>query len=358
MQLIAGDVGGTKTILHLVEVPEETSTPLGHAFRYKTLYRATYSSAQYNDLTPIVDQFRAEALAAGRRVEPQRACFAIAGPVVHNTCKLTNLSWTLTANRLAQDLHLDAVQLLNDFAAVGYGVLGLGEGDLCAIQAGDRDLNAPIAVVGAGTGLGEAFLVSTGEQHQVFATEGGHSSFAPRSPLEFELLQYLQEQYGVSRISVERIVSGQGITAIYQFLRDRRKRPEDPSVSAGVRQWEQEPSQGKTLDPAALIAKSADRDPLCQEAMELFVSAYGAEAGDVALKFLPYGGLYLAGGIAAKNLALMRSGLFMEAFKAKGRVSGMLDRVPVQIVLNPEVGLIGAILYASRSLPAEPPANP
>ncbi|MEB3274747.1 MAG: glucokinase [Prochlorothrix sp.] len=351
MQLLAGDVGGTKTILHLVDVPAETSTPLGHAFRFRTLYQATYTSAQYTDLTPIVTQFLGEAEATGWRVAPQRACFAIAGPVVHNTCKLTNLSWSLTGNRLAQDLHLESVQLINDFAAVGYGVLGLGDGDLCALQAGDRDPKAPIAVIGAGTGLGEAFLVPTGEQHQVFATEGGHSSFAPRSPLEVELLQYLKHHHGISRVSVERVVSGQGIVAIYQFLRDQQKRPEDSRIAAGVRQWEQEATNAKTVDPAAIIAQSADRDPLCQEAMALFVSAYGAEAGDMALKLLPYGGLYLAGGIAAKNLALMRSGLFMDAFQAKGRVSHMLDRVPVQIVLNPEVGLIGAALYAARSIP-------
>ncbi|KKI99599.1 glucokinase [Prochlorothrix hollandica] len=352
MQIIAGDVGGTKTILHLVDVPERPPTFGEEPFRLHTLHQGTYTSAHYPDLAPIVTQFLGEARSAGWKIQAEGACFAIAGPVIHNTCRLTNLDWSLTGNRLAQDLQVPSVELINDFAAVGYGVLGLGEGDLCTLQVGDRDTTAPIAVLGAGTGLGEAFLIrqkaESGDQYQVFASEGGHTSFAPRSTLEFELLQNIQDRHQVERVSVERVVSGQGVVAIYQFLRDCYKRPEDALVAGVLRQWEQEPPTAKTLDPAATIAQSADRDPLCQETLELFITAYGAEAGDMALKLLPYGGLYVAGGIAAKNLALMRSGLFMDAFQAKGRVSGMLDRVPVQIVLNPEVGLIGAALYGSR----------
>lgn len=348
MQLLAGDVGGTKTILHLVNVRlPSPENPHPHP---QTCYRHTYPSANYTDLVPMVKEFLAAASAAGYEVQPQGACFAIAGPVLHNTCKLTNLHWSLTGNRLAQDLGVEQVDLINDFVAVGYGVLGLGEGDLCTLQLGDRDPKAPIAVVGAGTGLGEAFLAPDGGNYQVFATEGGHSSFAPRSPLEFALMQDIQERLNIGRVSVERVVSGQGIVSIYQFLRDRQGRPEAANVAASVTQWEQEPPHARTVDAAAIIAQAADRDPLCQETLELFISAYGAEVGDVALKLLPYGGLFLAGGIAAKNLALLRSGLFLESFSSKGRVSGLLSRIPVHIVLNPEVGLIGAALYGSRHL--------
>ncbi len=342
--VLAGDIGGTKTILRLVE--ESTGTS------WQTLYEALYPSRDFPDLVPIVQRFLS---AAGQQLSkparPQKACFAIAGPVVNDTCVLTNLAWFLDARRLETELEISKISLINDFAAVGYGILGLDNQDLYTLQAATPQPDAPIAVIGAGTGLGEGFLVQQAGTYQVFSSEGGHTDFAPRNELEFQLLQYLREKYDIQRISVERVVSGQGIVAIYQFLRDRQIAQESPEIGQIIRTWEQETGRSeKSVDPAAAIAKAAleKRDRLCEQTLQLFVEAYGTEAGNLALKLLPYGGLYVAGGIAAKILPLIKEGSFLRSFGQKGRVSPLLERVPVQVVLNPQVGLIGAAICASR----------
>jgi glucokinase len=337
--LLAGDIGGTKTILRLVDATGD---------RLQTVHEHQYPSGDFPDLVPMVQQFLQE---ANHPTPPSNACFAIAGPVVDNTSKLTNLSWSLAGDRLQDELNLDHVLLINDFAAVGYGVLGLSEADVHTLQPGQPNASAPIAVIGAGTGLGQGFLVPDADDYRVFSSEGGHADFAPRSELEFQLLKYLLEKHQITRISAERVVSGQGITSIYQFLRDRQMGTETPDIAEQIRTWEREIGQTeKSVDPAAVIAKAAadGRDRLCQKTMEIFASAYGAEAGNLALKLLPYGGLYIAGGIAAKNLSLMTSGVVMQAFSDKGRVSHLLDDIPVRVVLNPQVGLIGAALKASK----------
>ncbi|WP_008313880.1 glucokinase [Leptolyngbya sp. PCC 6406] len=340
---LAGDIGGTKTILRLVNDAGAKLT---------TTYEAQYVSANFSDLVPMVQQFMATAAAAmGQTVQPTRGCFAIAGPVVNHTSQLTNLTWNLSRDRLAAALDLEQASLINDFEAIGYGVLGLEPADLQMLQPGHRDATAPIAVIGAGTGLGQGYLVRQGDRYRVFPSEGGHADFAPRSELEFQLLKYLRDKNQITRVSVERVVSGQGIVAIYQFLRDRGMAAESPEVAADITTWERQAGlAAKTIDPAAVISKAAQDpgDPLCQQAMDLFVGAYGAEAGNLALKLLPYGGLYIAGGIAAKNLETMTAGPFMTAFGDKGRVSRLLEDVPVAIVLNPQVGLIGAARYAAE----------
>ncbi|HEY9636484.1 MAG TPA: glucokinase [Coleofasciculaceae cyanobacterium] len=342
--LLAGDIGGTKTILRLVE---ESATQ-----SWRTLYEALYPSRDFPDLVPIVQRFLS---AAGQQLgtapRPEKACFAIAGPVVNDTSVLTNLDWFLEAGRLEKELEIPKITLINDFAAVGYGVLGLETKDLYTLQTATPQLDAPIAVIGAGTGLGEGFLIQQNGDYRVFSSEGGHTDFAPRTGLEFQLLQYLREKYDIERISVERVVSGQGIVAIYQFLRDRQVAPESPEIGQIIKTWEQETGRSeKTVDPAAAIAKAAleKRDRLCEQTLQLFVDAYGTEAGNLALKLLPYGGLYVAGGIAAKILTLIKEGQFLRAFGQKGRVSPLLERVPVYVVLNPQVGLIGAAICASR----------
>jgi glucokinase len=261
------------------------------------------------------------------------------------------LSWFLEARRLEKELKIPRVKLINDFAAVGYGILGLESSDLYTLQGATPQLDAPIAVIGAGTGLGEGFLLQQATGYQVFPSEGGHADFAPRNDLEFKLLQYLLQKYDILRVSVERVVSGQGIVAIYQFLRDRQFAPESPEIEQIIRTWEHEMGQSeKSVDPAAAIAKAAleKRDRLCEQTMEMFIEAYGAEAGNLAIKLLPYGGLYVAGGIAAKILVLIQEGGFLRAFSQKGRVSSILEKVPVHIILNPQVGLIGAAICASR----------
>lgn len=342
--LLAGDIGGTKTILRLVEEEAASSR--------QTLYEDLYRSRDFPDLVPIVQRFLSAAgQQLGTNPMPEKACFAIAGPVVNDTSVLTNLDWFLEARRLEKELEIAKVSLINDFAAVGYGILGLEAADLHTLQDVSPQPDAPIAVIGAGTGLGEGFLIQQGGVYGVFPSEGGHCDFAPRTGLEFQLLQYLRDKYDIQRISVERVVSGQGIVAIYQFLRDRQFAPETPEVGQVIRTWEQETGRSeKSVDPAAAIATAAleKRDRLSEQALQVFIEAYGAEAGNLALKLLPYGGMYIAGGIAAKLLVLMKEGAFLRAFSQKGRVSQLLDRVPVHIVLNPQVGLIGAAICASR----------
>jgi glucokinase len=338
MFLLAGDIGGTKTILRLVEVTEVTLTEKS----FKTVREAQYISANFPDLVPMVQQF----LGQGTVLTPQLGCFAIAGPVVNNTCHLTNLNWFLDTQRLETELRIEKVSLINDFAANSFGILGLKDFDIHTLQTGEARRNAPIAVIGAGTGLGEAFLIPQGSKYQIFASEGGHADFAPRNDLETQLLKYLRQKLNTEHISVERVVSGQGIASIYQFLRDTNFAAESTEVGERIRAWEKETT--KTIDPAAIITQAAfkNSDLLCEKTMEIFVEAYGAETGNMALKLLSYGGIYIAGGIAAKILPLMQDGRFLKTFKDKGRVSQLIDKIPVHIVLTPQVGLVGSVLYA------------
>ncbi|HBB32009.1 MAG TPA: glucokinase [Cyanobacteria bacterium UBA9273] len=342
--ILAGDIGGTKTILRLVEELSSQS--------WQVLHEALYPSRDFHDLVPMVQLFLSEAKQKiNRTPSPEKACFAIAGPVVNDTSTLTNLAWILEARRLEQDLAISKISLINDFAAVGYGILGLKTQDLHTLQAATPQLNAPIAVIGAGTGLGEGFLLQQHGGYQVFASEGGHADFAPRNEIEFQLLQYLRDKYDIQRISVERVVSGQGIVAVYEFLRDRQFAAESPEIGEIIKTWQRETGRTeKSVDPAAAISKAAleGSDRLSEQTLKIFVEAYGTEAGNLALKLLPYGGLYIAGGIAAKILPLIQEGSFLRAFGEKGRVSQLLEKVPVYVVLNPQVGLIGAAICASR----------
>lgn len=344
--LLAGDIGGTKTILRLVEAMPSTS-----GSTLKSLHEDRYRSASFPDLVPMVRQFLTEAeQATGKPFAPEKACFAIAGPVVDDTSKLTNLCWSLTASRLSQELDIDRVSLINDFAAVGYGVIGLEPEDVLTLQVGKRNTQAPIGVIGAGTGLGQGFLIHQEGDYRVYGSEGGHADFAPRSEIEFQLSRYLLEKHNIQRLSVERVVSGQGIVAIYQFLRDRQFAAESPEVGNVVQTWEREIGRPKSVDPAATIAQAAltKSDQLSEQTMHMFIDAYGAEAGNLALKLLPYGGLYIAGGIAPKILPLIQDSSFLSSLIDKGRMLPLLEMVPVHIVLNPQVGLIGAALFASK----------
>jgi glucokinase len=337
--LLAGDIGGTKTILRLVESSETVSL--------KTLYEESFRSGDFPDLVPMVQKF----LTTANSRTPEKACFAIAGPVVKNTAKLTNLTWFLDKDRLIQELGIPSVSLINDFAAVGYGIFGLTKQDLLTLQVGKYQPAAPMAVIGAGTGLGQGFLIRQDNQYQVFPSEGGHADFAPRNELEFQLLKYLVDKHDIQRVSVERVVSGLGITSIYQFLRDRQIAPESPEIAQAVRTWEQEAQKAeKTVDPGAFIGSAAlqKSDRLSEQTMQLFIEVYGAEAGNLALKLLPYGGLYIAGGIAPKILPLMENGSFLLNFTQKGRMGSLLEEIPVHIILNQQVGLIGAAFSASR----------
>ncbi|MBG1262844.1 glucokinase [Nostoc commune] len=337
--LLAGDIGGTKTILQLVE---KSDSPALH-----TIYQESYHSADFPDLVPIVQQF----LAKANTLIPEKACFAIAGPIVKNTAKLTNLAWFLDTERLEEELGIPHISLINDFAAVGYGISGLQKEDLHTLQVGKPQPETPIGIIGAGTGLGQGFLIKQGNEYQVFPSEGGHADFAPRNEIEFQLLRYLLGKHDIQRVSVERVVSGMGIVAIYQFLRDRKFAAESPDIAQIVRTWEQEAGQEeKSVDPGAVIGTAAleKRDRLSEQTLQLFVEAYGAEAGNLALKLLPYGGLYIAGGIGPKILPLIQNNGFLLNFTQKGRMRRLLEEIPVYVILNQQVGLIGAALCAAR----------
>ncbi|MBE9174491.1 glucokinase [Synechocystis salina LEGE 06155] len=350
VNFLTGDIGGTKTILALVTVKDD-SPGLGQPV---TLFAQTYSSSAFPDLVPMVQQFRQEAaLALGNPISVAKACFAIAGPVVDNSCRLTNLDWHLTSDRLAQELAIARVDLINDFVAVGYGILGLGAEDLTVLQSAPVDPSGAIAVLGAGTGLGQCYVIPQSQgRYRVFASEGAHGDFAPRSPLEWQLLEYLKQQYCLSRVSIERVVSGMGIATIYEFLRHQYPEQESDQFRQLYQTWHQEKDQEtKTVDLAAAVSQAAleSRDGLASQAMELFLGAYGAEAGNLALKFLPQGGLYVAGGIAPKIIPLLEKGSFMQGFGDKGRMQSLMGTIPVQVVLNAKVGLIGAAVCAAQS---------
>lgn len=352
-QLLAGDIGGTKTILRLAYANDENiQHNATHKLTLETLYEERYSSQDYSEFVPMVREFLSAAAQQVPTVKPDAACFAIAGPIVDNTCQLTNLSWFLRSEFLSGALGIKSVQLINDFEAIGYGVLGLQSEDIYELQAGDPSEASPKAVLGAGTGLGQGFLLPCGGEYMVFPSEGGHVDFAPQSELEFQLRKYLLEKHEISRVSEERVVSGMGIISIYQFLRDRQYANESDMIGQAMDAWERGAGQrSKLTDPASIISKAATdkTDLLAQKTMEIFIRAYGSEAGNISLKFLPRGGLYIAGGVTAKNLDLIKSGEFMYAFANKGRVSHLLDKIPVRVVLNQSVGLIGAVLKASRN---------
>jgi glucokinase len=349
--LLAGDIGGTSTRLRLAPIEDWRSHQ----------WERTYASQDFPDLAPVVQKFLAELNVSGEVVA---ACFAVAGPVVDGVAKLQNLAWQLETDRLIKSLNIPNLKLINDFAAVGYGLAHLRPDELHVLQAGEVVADAPQAVIGAGTGLGQGYLIPACGKYEVLASEGGHSDFAARTPLEFELVEYLMERDDLDHVSYDRLVSGRGIVNMYRFLRDSSARTygdrpsaevsplaDIPEIAEAVKKWEQTTVSDRAhlTDPAVLIAKAAQAgtSALARATMRMFVSAYGAEAGNLALKFLPRGGLYIAGGIAAKNLPLLTDGTFMAAFGQKGRMRSLVAQIPVSVVLNSQVGLIGA---AAQSL--------
>lgn len=318
--ILAGDVGGTKTLLALFDASAPRSP----------VREATYPSGEFGSLAEILQQF----LDAGSRGRLQGACFAVAGPVIEGKSRPTNLPWELAEEELAALLGT-RVRLLNDLQGTGYGVLTLAPEESVTLQAGvARPGN--MAVIAAGTGLGEAILVRTDAGPHVVASEGGHADFGPRTELEDALLAYLRREFG--RVSYERLLSGPGLQNIYRFLRDSGIAPEPD--------WLRDRLTAE--DPAAVISEVglAAGHPLCVRALDLFVSIYGAEAGNLALKAFALGGVFVAGGIAPKILPTLQEGSFVAAFVDKGRLSGLMRSLPVRVILNPRVALIGAATVA------------
>ncbi len=318
MIVLAGDVGGTKTNLALYDKRGSGLIPVRET---------SLQSRQFDSLEAAIQRF----LEGGPRQAIDAACLGVAGPVVEGRCVATNLPWIIDEQILSRAIPAAKVRLLNDLEAAGHGVLVLPANELRSLQAGVPKRGS-MAVIAAGTGLGEAMIVREGERRVVIATEGGHTDFAPRGDLEEDLLKYLRKEFG--RVSVERILAGPGFFNLYRFLRDTGWAKESPEVADKVRSG----------DPAAVITSRAgsDGDPLCVKVVEMFVSIYGAEAGNLALKTLAVGGVVVAGGIAPRIIDWMTTGNFMTAFKDKGRLSPLMDGIPVQVALNPKAPLLGA----------------
>ena len=318
MLVLAGDIGGTSTRLAYFETSGGTLT---------LLVESRFPSREVGSLEEIVCRFAGE-----QRLTAQRACFGIAGPVREGRVRTPNLPWSVTAAELARTLGLPEVRLINDLEANAYGIDLLGAEDMAVLNQGLPDPTGTIAVVSAGTGLGEATAYWDGTAHRAIASEGGHADFAPRNELETELLLFLRAEHG--RVSTERVVSGPGLRNIYRFLRDARHLPETPAVAEAMR----------TGDPSAAITRAAlaGECPLCGQVLDLFVSLYGAEAGNVALRTLATGGVYLGGGIAPKVIERLKGPGFMLAFTTKGRLSPLLENIPVRVILNDRTALLGA----------------
>lgn len=313
MTVLAGDIGGTKTLLGLGQAD-------GTGVRW--LRKARFASAQYAGLEDMLAEF----LRPGER--PTAACLAVAGPIEYTPggarAQVTNLPWTIDASALGTTLSAP-VRLINDFEGVAHGIAHLPAQDLTIVQVGRPEHPAVRAVLGAGTGLGMAIMVPAGPTWQVLASEGGHTDFAPQGALQEDFARWLRARERLDHLSCERVLSGPGIEALHAYLSSAPSALGAPEVSAAA-------TQG---------------NPHARLALEEFTRIYGAQAGNLALMTLPYGGLYLAGGIAPAHAALLTGGLFMQAFLAKGRFRALLERIPVRIVMDPQVGLLGAAALAA-----------
>jgi glucokinase len=306
-RMAAGDIGGTNVRLRCVESSGEVSA------------ERRYESRRYHSFEDVLKDF------VPRCPGPiDAACFAVAGPVVAERAEVTNLKWVMTADELEHAFGIRQIALINDFYAVALGVPLLGEADLLSLQKGERDRTAPMAILGAGTGLGEAMVWFSGSDWQVVPSEGGHADYAPQDEQQTQLLIHLFQRY--RHVSWERVCSGLGLANIYAFL------------------------SGHNEVPRRISELAVDGDSHATAAMRMFVDIYGSEAGNMALRALSRGGVFLAGGIAAKNARFFTDGRFVEAFLRKGRFRDFLTTIPVDLITNENVGLMGAMEMARRTV--------
>jgi glucokinase len=338
--IVAGDIGGTKANLGLFEVAAGAPRPVRSA---------RYRSAEFPGLAAVVARF----LADGEEPRPVRAaCFGVPGPVIGNRSSTPNLAWQIDGARVAAESGIPQVTLVNDLVATASGLPLLAPDELSVLQPGTPDPAGNLALIAPGTGLGMALLPRIGDRWVPVPSEGGHMDFAPRTEEEIGVLRYLRERYG--RVSVERIVSGPGLFNLYNYLRDTYGIPEHPLVRETL---------AKGGDPARVIGEAAVAGPgsgceICSRAMDLFLAALGAVAGNLALVGTATGGVYLGGGIAPKILPRLQSGPFLQTFEAKGRFVPYLERVPVRVILNDKAALLGAARLALELLEAGLTAGP
>ena len=320
--ILAGDVGGTKVHLGLYDFTEG---------KLQCTRDKQYPAREYSGLEEIVKEFLgADTVTA--------ACFGVPGPVRNGRLRLTNLPWTLDSRELAAGLVIDHVFLINDLEANGYGIAELSADQIYTLSDGDASQTGNRALIAAGTGLGEALLIWNGHIHVPNPSEGGHSDYAPRNEDEIDLLRFLKQKYN-GRISFERVISGMGLTNIYEFLREVRGMEEPAWLAERI---------AAVHDPNAVITELAlaAKSEICEKALDMFVSAYGAEAGNLALKVLSVGGVYIGGGIAPRILEKLKDGTFVKAFTDKGRLSQLLINMPVRVILESKAALLGAAGYA------------
>lgn len=321
---LVGDIGGTKT--NIVALEEDG---------YKTVFEQSFPSKDYESLRSIVKKVVDE-----NGFNISGACFGVAGPVKNNRCEATNLPWVIDGKKIAEVLSIDEsmVHLLNDLEAAAYGIECLKEEDFFTLNPGAPIENGTRCLVSAGTGLGESIIPYSENGYKPIPTEGGHTDFAPTSKIEIELLQFLMDKYG--RVSYERILCGPGLQNAYEFFNKRS--------SQDISAWLQD--RIKNEDPAAVISEVgiSKKDEACEKAIDLFVTVYGSEAGNMALKSLSTGGVYIGGGIAPKILDKIKEGAFMKSFTNKGRLSVMVSQMPVKIILNDKHPLLGCANYLSK----------
>lgn len=341
--VMAGDIGGTSSRFMLYEVSPHDKVHQGYRPPGKLVFSRIYPNEYVATFCDQVSSFLKD---AGIVDPPAAACIAVAGPVTHNKVDMTNRNWIVDGSEVEEKFNIPVVRLVNDFVAAGYGLLTLDvESECITLQAGERSQGDPIACIGSGTGLGETFLTCPvdGCVYDAWPTEGGHAEMSPRDDLEYNFVKYMKRTQNITRVSVERVASGTGLTNVYDFLSETFPERVDKAVDDAIK------SAGD-LKGKIISQNSAVPDSICKQVMEMWATHYGAEAGAMALRSIPTGGLFLAGGMTPKNLSVLEgaNSPFMKAFHDKGRVSGVLKTVPIYAVLAEDIGLRGSHFVAAR----------
>ena len=318
--ILAGDIGATHARLTLFQ-------------QGKMVAEKKFPTRNYPGLQAIIEEFLRD-----KKQRVRNACFGVAGPVRNGICKATNIPWIIDSHELSKNLGIGSIHLLNDLEANAYGLRMLKREELLLLHAGQTNQCGNQALIAAGTGLGEAGLYWDGKEHRPFACEGGHTDFAARDELEWELFLFLKKKFG--HVSYERVISGPGLFLLYQFLIESKREKANAELNKEM----------EKRDPSAIISEwgRANRDPACSRALDLFLSFYGAEAGNLALKFLALGGVYIGGGIAPHLKERIKSGPFLSAFFSKGRFQPLLESISVWVVLNDDAALLGAVYFGER----------
>lgn len=332
MKFIAGDIGGTKTVIAAYSSQAGVRNPL---------CEERYPSQKYPNLETILRKF----ISAHPDIKPKAAVFGVAGPVIHGQAEVTNVPWIMDEEKIKAESGIKRVKLLNDLASVAQAIPILEEKERLCLHDGERVVHGNIAVIAPGTGLGEAFLTCEENKYRVHSSEGGHVTFAPTDATEVRLLLYMMERF--EHVSYERVCSGLGIPNIYAFVKDSNMAPEPD--------WLRERLASASDATPVIIQAAIDNDEdkrakICEITLDIFISILGAEAGNLAIKVMATGGIYIGGGIPPRIIPALQSGSFLQALHSKGRFSTVLQRIPVYLILNPNAALLGAACYALANL--------